>query len=82
MYPANEPEVKKEKEAPNPISLSSIFGGKVKARTGEPSCFIMQWNSSTRQTFDRGNKPKLGNKYVLKCVGFNGVEARFVIEHI
>ena len=75
MYPI-------EKEKPNPINIVDILKGKINKGHGADACFIMEWNSKTRPVFDRGNKPKLGNKYVLKCVGFNGSECRFVIEHI
>ena len=48
-----------------------------------PDCmFILEWNSSTSKSFDRGRAPKQGRKYILKCLRYDGKRGYFGLEQI
>ena len=57
-----------------------IIDKALKVGTGPDAYIVLEWNRQTRTFFDRGNKPREGARYCLKCKRFNGKLAYFAIE--
>jgi hypothetical protein len=75
-------EEKKENEQVPLNKLEELLGKIVRVGHGPKANFVLEWNRQTMGLFDRGNKPKIGNKYCFKCVRFDGKHGYFVLEHI
>ncbi len=56
-----------------------IIDRALKIKKGPPAFIVLKWNGSTRQFFDKGNKPRQGRKYVLKCTRNDGKHSYFDI---
>jgi hypothetical protein len=49
---------------------------------GPPSFMIVEWNRQTQKIFRKGNLPRRGKRYVLRCEGFDGKRAYFILDEM
>ena len=47
---------------------------------GPKAAMVINWNRGTRQIFDKGNPPRQGRRYCLKCIRYDGKKGFFVWE--
>jgi len=54
----------------------------IRFKKGPEAHVVMEWNRANMSAFDRGRKPRQGNRYCLKCIRMDGKHAYFSWERL
>jgi len=80
-------EVKEKKSFPmnliggeEPEIKGDVMDRPIRVGKGPKSVYVFEFNRSTREVFDKGNHPRQGRRYCLKCIRYDGKKGFFVWE--
>lgn len=65
-----------------PALEQDVLKKPIKVGQGPEAFLVVEWNRNMSKIFDKGNPPRQGRRYCLKCIRYDGRKGYFGLERI